>query len=80
MPNLIIIRLLPTKPTDGTSFANALVGLKISATDMSVQDPTGTSYTVGTAYYDLHDKNSTNVQHIVPPWPTIPPTPRSGSC
>jgi hypothetical protein len=50
MPNLIIIRLYPKKPTTGAAFTSYLAGssppaanLSITVTDMSVTDPTGKS-------------------------------------
>jgi len=75
MSNLIIIRLYPKKPTTGAAFASYLTGLSITVTDMSVTDPIGKAYVVGTATYDPTDANSQIVQHVIwtPPTPPNPP-------
>ena len=73
MPDLIIIRLHPEKPTDGASFTSNLAGLNppatglhITVSDMSFKDPQGANNPIGTAYYDPADPNSTIVQHLLP--------------
>lgn len=67
MPDLIVIRLAPQKPTDGATFAGALKGLSITVNDMSFQNPSGESNPIGSAFYDPSDPASTIVQHVMPP-------------
>jgi hypothetical protein len=74
MPDLIIIRLSPQKPTDGVSFANYLVGLSITVNDMSFQNSSGAGNPIGTAFYDPSNPTSTIVQHVMsPPAPPLTP-------
>jgi hypothetical protein len=68
--SLIILRLCPKTPTDGTSFTGYLTGLSITVSDMSVKNPEGKSNPIGTAFYDPANPASTIVQHFMP---TLPP-------
>ena len=65
MPDLIIIRLHPATPTDGTSFTGYLTALTITVSDMSVANPQGVNNPIGTAFYNPADPTSTIVQHVM---------------
>ena len=66
MPDLIVIRIYPQKPTDGASFTSYLAGLTITVSDMSVGNPLGANNPIGTAFYDPTKPASTIVQHVMP--------------
>jgi len=62
--SVIVIRLHPTKPTDGLTFEQSLEGLTITVADRSFADPQGTAHVLGTAVYDPPPPaNPTIVQH-----------------
>jgi hypothetical protein len=65
MSNLVIIRLHPEKPTDGSTFTSYLTDLRITVSDMSFANPQGTGNGIGSAFYDPTDPNGTIVQHEI---------------
>jgi len=78
MSDVLIIRLTPQKPTDGASFSSYLKDLTISVSDLSFKEPkgkdaSGADNTIGKAFYDPADANSTIIQHEMP-FPALPGT------
>ncbi|HEV3076950.1 MAG TPA: neuraminidase-like domain-containing protein, partial [Thermoanaerobaculia bacterium] len=80
MPNQIIIRLHPTEPTDANTFTGYLIGLTITAFDLSVTDVQGTQQ-IGTPAQYLPSNPAGNriFQHFTlvpdPLNPLNPPVP-----
>jgi hypothetical protein len=65
--SVIVIRLHPVEPTDGTSFTPYLKGLAIKVSDRSYADPKGATKVLGTAkYIAAGDPKATIVQHVDP--------------
>jgi hypothetical protein len=79
MPDLIVIRLHPDKPTDGDSFTEYLKDLKIIISDLSFarphgKDAQGNDNAIGTALYDPSNPACNIVQHYLPQVGVQPPS------